>query len=223
VIDSHLPQALEELLVQPAERRGREAEEFARLIFRRAHFAVRDHPGAGRPRRSDLFASTERRHYLVEVKATRRKADAETLSGLRDRLRRCPPDVVGVLISLSGFTKTIAQEIVAERSRPVLLLGRPELFAVVDGTEDLRALLERKLASLTADGRVLLDQDEPHGSLVRQAVGERQPCLVSLDGEPLPWVAGSGSFGNYTFVLSLNDPTLGPGPETSAALNLRCV
>ena len=211
---------LEQLLADPARRGGRDAEEFVRRLFRRSHFAVQTDPGAARPRQSDLFVSADRRHYLVEVKATKRKAGVPEVAGLRDRLGRCPPDVVGVLISVSGFALTATEEIRRNRAQQILLVGPAELMAIAEETEDMRRLLELKLEVLTVDGRVDLPAVEADASPSTGLLRDGEPFLLTPDGRVVPWVCGAGSFGNYTFVRSITDPTWGPGPPTSAVLNL---
>jgi len=139
---------------------------------------------------------------------------------LRDRLRRCPPGVVGVLISLNGFTRTAAQEIVRDRVHPIVLLGRGELIAVADGSADMRGLLERKRESLRVESLVELQAEEPAMSWDSLQLRGRPTTFVAPDGRPMPWISGGGSFGCYTFVRSITDPTWGPGPPTSAVLNL---
>ena len=215
-----LVEALERLFAHPANRAGREAEELVRRIFRRSYFAVTSDPGAAHPRQSDLFVSADRQHYLVEVKATRRKPGVPEVAGVRDRLRRCPPDVIGVLISLSGFAQTAALEIAEHRTQPILLLGGAELMAVAEGSADMRRLLEHKLELLRVDGRVDLQAEEPSTSPSTLLLRQRPAQFLTPDGRPMSWISGSGSFGNYTFVRSITDPTWGPGPRTSAVLNL---
>jgi hypothetical protein len=181
---------------------------------------VHSDAGIARPRRTDLFAYTERHQYLVEVKARGTKANISDLDGLRARLDRCPSGVVGVLVSLAGFTQPAVQAVAEHRSQPILLLGRHELESLAEDVEDMRALLDRKLSALTRDGKVDLAR-EPIDQ-IRRYPGARPEdmFLAELDGQRLDWFTSGGDFGVFTFVQAVTDPTWGPGPETSTMVHM---
>lgn len=80
-------------------------------LFRRDHFSVRHNAGTARPRQTDVFASRTTETYLVECKWQTDKADIEDLDSLRARLRRTDRSVVGLLVSMSGFTGTRVQDV----------------------------------------------------------------------------------------------------------------
>jgi hypothetical protein len=201
--------------------RGLGLEALVARLFRLAAFEVRRNPGAARPRQTDLYAFSDRYHYLVEVKWQAQPLTVSDLDALWSRLGRGPSDVVGVLISLGGFSATVLEQVAAHRQRSVILIGPGEFSDLVDGLQGLRTVLDDKLQALRVEGVVELPDHEIHAQAVRpRRPRERAPQIVLSDGTRPAWIAAGGSFGAYTFAVSVNDPSWGPGPATSVVLDM---
>src|SRR3954454_20460223 len=97
-----LTRQLAEVDALPASRRGPEFETLIERLFELAQFVVHRDAGSARPRQTDLVARLGRDRYLIEVKHQVRPADIDVLDGIKARLARTDPRVVGVLVSRSG-------------------------------------------------------------------------------------------------------------------------
>src|SRR5207244_4041628 len=136
-----------------------------------------------------------------------------------ERLGRVPPDVVGVLVSLSGFSKPAVDEVLQTRSRPVLLLGPGELAELAEERADLREMLEDKLGALKIDGVVQLH--EPAVPIGRRAAVSNGPAyLMSTEGERLEWLSYRGGFGPLCFAREDLEPALSRFGLTSVVLHI---
>src|SRR6266567_4475695 len=90
---------------QNAQARGISFEALVARLFEQARFKIFVNPKTARPRQSDLLARSGQEVYLVETKWTKAKANVDDVDSLFRRLDDTPASVVGVLISVSGFTK----------------------------------------------------------------------------------------------------------------------
>ena len=139
--------------------RGRKFERFVADLFRQRHFDVRVNAGIAQPRQTDIFAIKVSEQYLIECKWQQRHVDIDDIDSLRARLSRTRPDVVGLLISMSGFTEGALEDVRLRRQQPILLISGGELRELHDGYLSLPQLLARKADALLRDARVLLDED----------------------------------------------------------------
>jgi len=208
-------------------RRGLMLESVLARCFELAHYSVTADAQAGAPRQTDLLARYGPTTLLVECKWRTKAADMEVLDGLWARMGRTQVTVVGVLVSMSGFTSTVREAVAGRRKDAVLLLGRAEVERVVHDPRELRGLLERKL-------RALLDDAEVHVSPTADGTGgravdaERMPdpeeavlSILADDGTPVPFVSCVGSYTSHVNALELPDPDWsGAGGTTSIALDL---
>nr|WP_158713605.1 restriction endonuclease [Streptomyces sp. NRRL S-325] len=135
--------------------RGKDFEKLLLRAFELAHFAVELDPGIARPRQTDLSALYGDRRYLLECKWQKAKADIDVLGTVYDRLRRVSPSVVGVIVSVSGFTETVVDEVLQDRRRPVLLIDRADLLAVMRDPVSLLGLLQTKQEALRARNTIM--------------------------------------------------------------------
>ena len=140
-------------------RRGRHFEGLIGRLFERAHLRVIVGSQAASPRDADLFASG-RDEYLVEVKWQKTPANIDVIEGLWGRLARTPPHVVGVVFSMSGFSRTAIKLVEENRDRPILLVRGDEVARLCDGLA-LRPLLRHKKWALTVEARVLFAERSP--------------------------------------------------------------
>src|SRR5260221_5081440 len=85
--------------------RGREFEQLVLELLVSHGFRVRRNVRAASPRQVDLYAEHNRREYLIEVKSRQKPINVGDIDALRARLARIPTDVVGVLFSLSEYSR----------------------------------------------------------------------------------------------------------------------
>lgn len=191
-----------------AVRRGHALERLVVGLFRAHHFQTTPGAGAAKPRQVDLLATRGAESYLVETKWRHDKADINDLDSLRARLGRTAGHVVGLLVSVNGFTGSVFSDVAGHARQPVLLLSGEELQHVLQGWDPLLRLLHRKRDALLTHGEVLLD--EPTS-------GRRRPRRTAI---PLPtskgefrWPGGAraqvldcdGGFGQFVFAQQVPD------------------
>lgn len=71
--------------------------------------------------------------YLIECKWRGKPATINDMDALRSRLQRTGLDVVGVLVSMNGFTEEVKIDARYQRQQPVLLLSAKELRDLEEG------------------------------------------------------------------------------------------
>lgn len=86
--------------------RGYSFQEYIARLLSREHFDVERRVRTANRRNVDLFASRGDLHLLVEAKWHARESGIPDVDGLLKRLETAPPNVVGLLVSEPGFTKT---------------------------------------------------------------------------------------------------------------------
>lgn len=210
--------ALDSLKPHP---KGYEAERLVAAVLRRAHFRVDRNPGIARPSQTDVLASDGKTDYLIEVKATSKPVDVAAVKAVWARLDAAPPGAVGVIVSLSGFTDTVATEIGAHRSRPVLLLTAAELEQLVGRPWMARGLLQRKLDRLRRDGVVAGPEElATLGVAGPDESSSEEVWLVDTSGERIGWVESSGEFGMFSFTGSYEPTDLDLEPGSGKQLDV---
>ena len=205
----------------PAER----WQPFERLIadlFKRGHFRIERNSRAAGARQVDLAVSRRGAVYLVEVKWKSEPIDVGDLDGLYARLDGTPPATTGLLISPTGFTSGLRDEVVRRKSRPVLLVGPQELREALDDPRIIAQMLQRKLEHFSVTGGVLAgpntaDFSETHGS----TWGLREPFFVDANGIRLRWAASGGGYGEVVFAQELADVDWVPSGGRGVCLDLR--
>jgi hypothetical protein len=173
-------------------------------LFEQRRFRVRRNPSAAGPRQTDLMATRGEGQYLIEVKWRSSRADINDIVSHFDRLQRVSPDIVGVFVSMSGYTKKAIEEVQAKRSkRRLLLFGADEIRALVAGQANLVSLLRRKKQVLDIDGRVFIRSGEglwggePSPERALLPLPEWQ--IRHLDDQESPWFTSRGQFGPLVF------------------------
>jgi hypothetical protein len=209
--------------------RGVRLERIVARRFRAAHYRVRTNPRSARPRQTDLMALAGEEVFVIEVKWTAKAVGVDAVASLRDRLARTAGRAIGVLISVSGFTTSLVDEVRTGRAQPVLLIDGDELEGVLSRHADLRRLLRAKRDALVLDGDVLVSiNNESRSAVGRDLLGseliEADSYFVLPDGTCASHIAGPGGFGQYTFARELVDPDwvaeLGTGVSVNLALEL---
>ncbi len=134
--------------------RGREFEKFLRDFFRENNYDVNLNPHTARPRQSDLLVSAGGASILIEAKWQKRKTDISDVDDLRNRLRRTPPDIIGALFSMSGFTRDAINSVENDITREVLLFSPNEVMSLKNYEIAIDKLIERKRDYLRANRTV---------------------------------------------------------------------
>ena len=187
--------------------RGLELERFVADLFRRYHFKVTPNAGTARPRQTDIFASKVNEVYLVECKWRKDNANINDVDSVRARLGRTDRHVVGLLVSMSGFSGSVISDVQMHRGQPIVLMSGDELAHVTGGHASLSDLLWRKKEALTADGQVLLDEPSRRSPSRRRTV--RLPAsdqqFARPDGSRGSVIDCGGSFSRFLFSHSLPD------------------
>ena len=192
-------------------------------LFRSAHFRIDRNPGLARPRQTDLLAEGSGATFLIETKWRKQPATVADIDALRGRLDRSQSGVIGVLISLSGFTATALTAVLERRDRPVLLLDRADLERACARDFDLRRMLRIKQDALRLQAEVLVGSQEP--SFQRPTSSSDSPVdgdafLLAADGTRMPWIEASGSLSGFAFSRGLNDPDWVSAPGAGVTFDL---
>src|SRR4051812_33488511 len=109
--------------VTNAHQRGRKFEQLLERLFRQAHFRVDLDAGIATPRQTDLVARYGGVWYLIEAKWQTAPADVDVFDAVFRRLQRAASSrVVGVIVSVSGFTNTVIEEAAKCRGEELVLL-----------------------------------------------------------------------------------------------------
>jgi hypothetical protein len=204
--------------------RGPQLEALVKRLFLRAHFRVERNAGAAAPRQTDLAATNGADNYLIETKWQRTPADVGDVDNVRIRLLETHSSMIGLLISVSGFSNTAITRVEARRDRPVLLMTGNELAEVLAHPGDLAKLLRDKREELMLHGRVLTEQSprrvstlpdkSPGGGLPASAAsflvaGERQQVLTC-----------GGEYGQFVFAQEMPDVDWVPGGGVGVGVSL---
>ena len=202
--------------------RGYAFERHVADLLRREQFEVVTRAGRANGRQVDLFASRGDRHFLVETKWRKAKVGTPEVDDLRRRLERGVPNVVGVLISWSGFAKSALARVEQDASRPILLVSGAELVRLeVAGT--IHRLLTSKHQQLVAYRRAtVLDSiaspAAAPASSPRQAAG--QYAFLTSNRERVPTLELAGGFGPVAFRLELPNLDWGDGRAVAVEVAL---
>ena len=203
--------------------RGRALPRLLSRFFARAGFDVKEHARVASPRDADVFV-THDDNYLLEAKWTSRRSDIGTIDGLRGRLRRCPPDVVGLVVSVSGFTLGAIEGVRSDRTRLILLLDGDDLEDLFAGRVSPAPLLRMRKRVLIRDAATVVGrQDTKMAGLDvdRSRLMRGATSLVDLSGRKQPWVAVEGPAGEVVFADSIPDVDWTTAQGLGVGLELR--
>ncbi|WP_331732326.1 restriction endonuclease (plasmid) [Streptomyces sp. NBC_00015] len=207
-----------------AHKRGYQLEVLLEQLFRRAHFRVDRNASVAKPRQTDLVARYGDTWYLIEAKWHNEPADITVFDGVRSRMERAASSaVIGVLISVNGFTGPAVEDLRVRRDRgPILLFGEDELTQVLSTPRSLVNLLQVKREELITHGRVHLAAAPEPRRRRRPATGlpGAEARLLDLDLKPLPYVTSGGGFGEFIFVPELPDVDWAFGNGSGVSLDV---
>lgn len=185
--------------------RGRALEGLVAKLFRRSHFAVTENSQVATPRQTDLFVVKLNDRYLVECKWLNKPATIEDLDSLRNRLGRTSADVIGILISMGGFSKEVLNEVRLRRREPVLLFSSEELRQAEQSPQLLLDLLYRKREALSQHAEVLLDQPRQLRRTAELPYPRSPKRFRSVAGVESQVTEFAGGFSSTAFVDSVTD------------------
>ena len=198
--------------------KGRSFEQEVATILRDGGFQVTVNPGTARPRQTDLYARSDDLTLLVEAKNQKRRVGLPVVVDLRDRLARIAPDIIGVIVTSSAFTRDAVKAIESDRSREVLAITGEEVEDLRNGRANLRTLIELKRDTLRREGRVRFghagafdayDRPLPDGNVV-----------FRIDDVTSFLYESRAAHMHATFVLNIPDPGWGTSSGDGAVLNL---
>jgi hypothetical protein len=210
--------------MQDAQVRGSALEGLVKRLFLRAHFRVERDAGAAAPRQTDLVATDGTDSYLIEVKWRRDPADVSDVDNVWIRLQETPSTMIGVLISVNGFTATARERVRARRSQPILLMTGPELASALANPPGIRATLGGKREELLIHGRVLMGS--PAEGLLWAGAARNGGGVPSggasflIGGERRQVLACGGGFGQFVFVQEVPDIDWVPGGGTGVSIDM---
>lgn len=211
-------------LVTDPRARGSELEGLVKRLFSWAHFRVERNSGAAAPRQTDLSATNGTDNYLIEVKWQHAPADVGDVDNVRIRLTDTAGGVIGLLISVNGFTSTAIARVREKRDRPILLMTGAELTSALGDPAGLPNLLRDKHEELLIHGRVLLDSPPRRLSTAGAERGlDGMPLAAAsflIAGERRPVLAGCGNFGQFVFVQDVPDVDWVPGGGVGVSADL---
>ncbi|MCX4827025.1 restriction endonuclease [Streptomyces sp. NBC_01142] len=207
-----------------AHKRGYQLEVLLEQLFRRAHFRVDRNASVAKPRQTDLVARYGDTWYLIEAKWHNEPADINVFDSVRSRMERAASSaVVGVIISVNGFTDSAVEDLRVRRDRgPILLFGEDELTQVLSTPRSLVNLLQVKREELITHGRVHLAAVPKPRRRRRPATGlpGAEARLLDPDLKPLPYVKSRGGFGEFIFVPELPDVDWAFGSGSGVSLDV---
>lgn len=204
-------------------KRGLEFETFIGSLFKHEHFQVTHNAGTAAPRQVDLLATRGADTFLVETKWWKnKKAGIDAVDSLIARVESTAANVIGVLVSHSGFTTPAVERVMAKAQRPILLVNGDEVERLARG-EGITRLLERKKSALTSHRAVVFTDAPPkrsrggrRGSLPR---AHENFVFVDTDARS-QWLASGGDFGRFVFARDLPDIDWVPGGGAGVSLDL---
>ncbi|MFD3884017.1 restriction endonuclease [Streptomyces microflavus] len=207
-----------------AHRRGLKLESLLERLFQQGHFRVKRNAGVAKPRQTDLVARYGDIWYLIEAKWQNTPADVSVFDAVRARMdRTASSSVVGVIISVSGFTEDAMEDLHHRRDRwPILLFGEEELTQVLSKPRYLANLLRLKREELITHGRVHLAASSrpPRRRRLSKDVPASDLRLVGTDLKPLSRITTGGGFGDFVFVQELPDVDWAAGSGSGVSLDL---
>ena len=202
--------------------RGYGLEVLVAHVFRRAHFRVELDPGTAKPRQTDVVAEGGGHVFLIETKWTAKPLSVAEIDSLKARLDNTHSGVIGVLVSINGFTSTAIKGVETQRDRQILLIDGKDLEVACKHGADLRRILRNKQDALLLDGEVLVGERLPSQQR-RSSSGDPvdgDAYLLMRDGSRVPWVSARGGFSGFTFSRELNDPDWVPAPGAGVTFDL---
>jgi Restriction endonuclease len=200
----NLQEELERLeLIKSPHRRGRLFETFLAQMLEEEGFNVTTNPKAATPRQTDLSAERESIFFLIEAKWLKKPATSDSVSGMRERLRKAHPSVFGCIFSMSGYSSGATQEILSERSQEIFLFNENEIRGIASSELSFDTLLQEKRRELRTNASVWFSNWSPRATQAKHL--RAAPCVIREDGETRSWVRCSTVRDDVVFSSELLD------------------
>ncbi|QDN79467.1 restriction endonuclease [Streptomyces sp. S1A1-7] len=183
------------------QRRGVAFERFLLRLVRASGLHAELNAPISLPRQTDLVASYGTQSYLIEAKWEKNPVSVEVVDSVESRLRRTHPSVVGVIISMSGFSSSCIEEVVRKRGdRAIVLLDRNDIAAAVEEPVKLRWILRTKHQRLVRSANVWFhDPVDLKGSPFWMGPQDDYSELVDIDGKSIPWFTNESGGSSVIF------------------------
>ena len=172
------------------QKRGYSFETLLSQLLRDSGFEVHRNPKAATPRQIEIVAECDGRSFLVEAKWKKKDIGSDDIDGLRSRLERLPPDVVGCIFSISDFSKPAIDAVKENRRREILLFNATEISGLFSSRISLSALLQKKRTQLRTHAQVWFEP-AARKRVNKSGAAEAIPsgCIfVQRAGNISPWV-----------------------------------
>lgn len=189
-----MAEKFEALKAEPnAGTRGAGLELFLAELFGREHYRVdKDFVAAGR--QVDLFVMRGGLKVLIEAKWTKRSCGQEVIDSLRARLDDAPSGVVGLVVSMAGFTAPVAERLERSPDLPILLMDGREVEAVVQQGAGLHALVQSKLDQLFRHRKVVYGRPLSGAPIWLQDLPESSLGIIDANGQEHPFWESPSEF-----------------------------
>lgn len=198
--------------------RGLGLEFFLAELFGREHFRVeKDFVADGR--QVDLFVIRGDLRLLVEAKWTKRRSQQDVIDGMCARLQTAAPGVVGLVVSMSGFSPKVVERVERSSERPILLMDGEEVEQVLAHGAGIYSLVQSKMDQLLRERRAAVGLLSRPGAVWLRDLPEAGLKIVDLEGREHPWWESRGDFSQVVNSLAAPDPDW--AREGGIRLNLR--
>lgn len=198
--------------------RGIGLESLLAELFGREHFRVeKDFVADGR--QVDLFVIRGDLRLLVEAKWTKRRSQQDVIDAMRARLETAAPGVVGLVVSMSGFSSKVVARVERSAERPILLMDGEEVEQVLAHGGGVYSLVQSKMDQLLRNRRAAVGLESRPSAVWLRDLPEAGLKIVDLDGREHPWWESRGDFSQV--VNSLASPDQSWAREGGTRLNLR--
>lgn len=180
-------------------------------LFGHEHFRVDRENLSSNGRQVDLFLTRGQLRLLVETKWTKRATTIDEVDQLLTRLEGSPPNVVGLLVSMSGFSRTAIKRVEANARRPIVLLSGDEIDELVERGNGLHALVIWKLDHLIRYHSV---EFGPHLASPAPWLSELPEAGIQIftpEGDELPYWESFGGFHGIIHSIGLSNVEWGLG------------
>jgi hypothetical protein len=187
-------------------------------LLRGAGFRADPNSKAARPRQTDILAEGHDLTLLVEVKDRKRAVDVNDIDGVRARLIRTTPDVIGIIFATSTITRNAVKEIETDRTREVLVFVRYEIELIRAGKARLLNLISKKRSELRNNGRAWFRTGEG-GEYLGVALPRSTMTFAGGRGSA-SYISSRTGFAHSAFSMEIPDTSRGYGEGVRLTLSL---
>ncbi|MGA5038510.1 restriction endonuclease [Streptomyces capoamus] len=183
------------------QRRGILFERFLLRLVRASGLHAELNSTISAPRQTDLVAAYGGQSYLIEAKWEKGPVSVDVVDSVESRLRRTHSSVVGVIISMSGFSSSCIEEVVRKRGdRAIVLLDRNDVYAAVEYPPKLRWILRTKHQRLIRSANVWFhDPVQLSSSPFWLGPQDDHTELIDFEGTPIPWFTNQNDRSSVVF------------------------